>query len=183
MHAVMEAIETEFVADPVRWRALLVKGGAERGVCQWLQARQIRAYWARYQVDATRFPRHGRTGVIWRSVIPGYLFLPLTRELSSDYFEYAPNVFGLMRDGVGNVVEISDRDIQSIKRIEEACQASAIAAAYGIPFKVGEKVWLKHMEIEVVIKEIDSRRKILVEAPLFGSVVPMTLSVDAIESV
>lgn len=169
-------------SEAVRWYALLVEAGQERKACIWLRMRQFKPYWARYRSENRLHAN--RRNIRWKSVIPGYLFLPMPfmRGLSSDYFQFAPGIRGFMRRASGNVVELKPDEMSKIKEIEEALQASAIAAVEGIPFKEGQIVRVEKLGVSGKILRIDSRRKILVEVPMFGSKVPVNLTVNEIEA-
>lgn len=165
-------------AREASWHALRCKPGGERRVCIWMRLRGLEPYWARYRSE-TRLQR--RDKMLWRSVMPGYLFLlsPVNYRMVED----APDVYKFMRNGDGNVAVIGQGDIDKIKEIETALNDSAIAAAEGIPFKKGQSVRVMHLDLVCKIKRIDSRRRLVVDAPLFGSVVPLTVAVSDIESV
>jgi transcription antitermination factor NusG len=84
-----------------------------------------------------------------------------------------------------DLVQISDRDITDIVRIEEALNASPISASLGIPFRVGQEVRITRgifLNHQTKILAIDGRRKISVEVPMFGSAVCVILPVEDIEA-
>jgi len=90
-----------------------------------------------------------------------------------------------MRNGE-NLVELPEdgrQGIERIKEIEAALNASAIAAAEGIPFKEGQKVRIRRVELDGKIKRIASKTKIVVEAQFFGAVREWELPVSEIEAV
>ena len=87
-----------------------------------------------------------------------------------------------MRRASGNVVELKDHEIEKIREIEEALRASAVAAVEGIPFKEGQIVRVEKLSVSGKIMRIDSRRKIIVEVPMFGSRVLVNLTVNEIEA-
>lgn len=188
MHgALMHELATDFVPaiieEPARWYALLVESGKERQTCIWLRMRQFKPYWARYRSE-NRIHAN-RRNIRWKSVIPGYLFLPIPflRSLPpSDYFDFAPGVRGFMRNGSGSVVEFRPAEIEQVRDIEEALQASAIAAVQGIPFKVGQKVRIVKPGIEAKIVEITNKRRIVVEAKFLGADRQWTLAGSEIEA-
>lgn len=170
-------------ADPVIWRALRVTSGRERPACIWLKMHQLHPYWPRYRVEPTRL--QNRRKIIWRSVLSGYLFLPLLLERPIDrtFFEYCPGISNWMRDGAGNVAKLTEEEIACIRRLELAMQASVIAAVEGIPFKVGDKVRIKPYGIKGTIIELVSRREIKIEAPLGGALRIWTAPGSEIEAV
>ncbi|HZS57616.1 MAG TPA: transcription termination/antitermination NusG family protein [Bryobacteraceae bacterium] len=170
---------------PRRWYALLVESGRERRICIWLRRRQYEPYWPRYK-GFVKLNRH-RTEVRWRSVIPGYLFIPIPilQTINCDLIESAPGARRIMRNGE-NLVELPEdgrQGIERIKEIEAALNASAIAAAEGIPFKEGQKVRIRRVELDGKIKRIASKTKIVVEAQFFGAVREWELPVSEIEAV
>ena len=173
------------IESPVRWYALLVESGSERKACIWLKRRQFNPYWPRYK-GTVKLNRHRRE-IRWRSVIPGYLFLPIpiTQDINMDLLKKAPAIREALRNGHGDIVEIPEKGQQGIEKIrfiEEALNLSAVAAAQGIPFKVGQRIFIRRLEIEGTIARIDSRRQITVEAPMFGSRVRMVMPVAELEA-
>ncbi len=168
---------------PVIWRVLLVQSGRERQACGWLQDKQFNPYWARYRVEPTRI--QDRRYVKWRSVIPRCVFLPIPvlRLIDSDFFKFAPGVRGFMRNGSGNVVRLKEEEIDQIRKIEEALQASPIAAVEGIPFREGQKVRIIKPDLEATIKEITSKRRIVVEAMFLNAMREWQLSESEIEAI
>ena len=188
MHgALMQELAIDYsisiMPEPVCWRALLVESGTERKACGWLRDRQFKPYWARYRVEPTRIQE--RRHVRWKSVIPGYVFLPipLLRPIDSDYFEHAPGIRGFMRNGSHNVVRFTEEEIEQVRKIEEALRASLIAAVEGIPFRQGQKVRIIKPDLEARIKEITSKRKIVVEAMFLGAMREWQLAGSEIEAI
>jgi transcription antitermination factor NusG len=189
MHGAIGTMELQDTSRPImgavrHWYALLVASGMERKVCIWLRRRQYEPYWPRYK-GQVKLNRH-RRAIQWRSVIPGYLFIPAPEHGSVNWslVESAPGVHGFMCSA-GNIVslpEIGKQGIEQIMAIETALNESAIAAVHGIPFKKGQLVFVKSLEIIGEIKRIDGRDRIMVEVPMFGSKVPMWLSSGAIDA-
>lgn len=164
-----------------RWYALLTRAGLERRACIWLRIRQLEPYWPRY--NPVPRPYQDPRKVSWRSVIPGYMFLPAPADCA--LVEEAPGV-RVMRDGDGAPIKIPNDGKQGIAQIREIAKSlndDAIAARDGVPFYKGQKVRVIRLEVEAKIDRIDSRRRVVVSVPMFGSVVPLTLSVADIESV
>ena len=153
-----------------KWYAILTETNKERLACIWLKRRQYAPYWPRYQgrekVNRRRFVAR------WRSVLPGYLFLPVVDEPNWAVLERMPGYRRIMRDGAGNVVTIPERGkqgIEQIREIEMACNSSAIAAEEGIPFREGQKCRLiKIPEVLGEVKRIISKHKIEIEIQMFG---------------
>lgn len=170
---------------PQRWYALLVESGSERKVCIWLKRRQFSPYWARYR-GQVKLNRH-RKAIRWRSVIPGYLFIPVPvfDTINCELVESAPGARKMMKSGekLVEIPEMGKDGIEQIKAIEAALNASAVAASEGIPFKVGQQIRIIKVEIEGKINRIASKTKIVVEAMMFGAVREWELPVSEIEAV
>ena len=177
----MHAPLTQDESVSVKWFALIVKSGLERKACIWLRRRQFSPYWPRYR-GLVKLNRH-RKALRWRSVIPGYLFLPLgtSETINVELLKRGPGIRNVMRSGNGDVANIALRDVERVKSAESALNASAIAAAAGIPFKVGQKIWVKDLELDGIVKTIDSRRNIGVDIGMFGTVVRMVTSAEKLE--
>jgi len=147
----------------------------------WLLQRQMQPYWPRYNPVPRAYQPRNR--IVWRSVLPGYMFVNAKR-IKFWLFDELDGA-KLMRNG-NSLVEIPDAGKQGMERIREiaeALNADAIAARDGIPFKVGQKVRIRDLDIEATVKRLDSRRRIVVAAPMLGSVVDMTVAVEHIESI
>ncbi len=135
-------------------------------------------YWPRYRSEARL--QH-RSRVLWRSVLPGYLFL--SSPVNFRTIGNAPALRRVLRSGSGDVAELSKADMENIHRIEDALNDSSVASVEGIPFRKGQLVRVIPLDIVAKIRRIDRRRRVVVDAPLFGSVVAMTVVVGDIESV
>lgn len=191
MHGMTTAMQTEAEAGDYviaetarRWYGLLIVSGHERKACIWLRRRQYEPYWPRF-MGMVKLNRH-RRAKRWRSVIPGYLFLPTSEGANWELIKKAPGVHGVMSFGNGNYVEIPElgKDgIEKIREIAAALNASSVAAEQGIPFKKDQKAWLERLSQEVTILAIDSRNKIQVEAKMFGASMPIWVAVDDLEAV
>src|ERR1700685_2424563 len=158
---------------PCKWYALLTESGTERKATIWLKRRQYHPYWPRY-MGQVKLNRH-RRGVRWRSVLPGYIFIPIPTEREANWqlLEKTPGVRGVMRHPNYDFIEFKLRDISDICRIELALNESPVAASEGIPFRVGQKVRIMSGIFEnqqTCIMRIDKGRKLTVEVPLFGRV-------------
>jgi transcription antitermination factor NusG len=195
-----------------RWYVLLTTTGVERRTCIWMRLRGLEPYWARYRVNWREF--QVRSGVQWRSVLPGYLFLPWpansTQTMISDapavetstlkvgdvipggkkriidycqLVEKAPGVRRFVRNADGEPETLDEHEMSRIREIESALNDSIIAARDGIPFKVGQLVDVKKLEMRGKILRLDGRRRIIIEVFMFGSIVPLTVSVADIEAV
>jgi hypothetical protein len=89
-----------------------------------------------------------------------------------------------LRNGDGVLEMLGEHEMDRIREIEVALNESVIAAREGIPFKVGQTVYIKKLEINGKILKLDGRRRIIISVPMFGSSgVPLTLSVADIEAV
>lgn len=183
--SVTQDIRTHVYQGQCDWVALLSEPGRERQACIWLRRRQYEPYWPRYK-GQVKLNRH-RRAVRWRSVIPGYLFLPNININWRLIEEDAPGVHGKMRNSEGYPKLLKTKIITDIQRIEAALNSSEINAAQGIPFKIGQLVrptddLYNHWEGKIV--RIDARNKIGVEVRgLFGSSAVVMFSADQLEAV
>lgn len=185
--ALKDTETTEFsgnqIAPAEKWCALLTESNAERKACFWLRLRQYQPYWPRYK-GTRKLNRHRRIDG-WRSVIAGYIFLPLSAGVIPNWqlIEKTPGIRTIERPD-GSKMFLNDDDMANLRRIEEALNASVVAAAKGIPFKVGENVrfTLGLRELVGTIIEIDKRGQITVETKLFERSVRMTIPASDIEA-
>jgi hypothetical protein len=166
------------------WYALRVRVGYEHRVCVWLRQRALEPYWPRFNATPRAYqPRHK---IIWRSVLPGWMFVRSMPGLTNfGMFDQWP-VARFVRHADHAPIQIPDlgkEGIEQIRKIEASLNDSAIAAREGIPFKVGDLVTITKLEIVGKIVRLDGRRRIVVSAPMFGSIVDMTVCVADIESV
>ena len=166
----MQQVNGHIYEGPCKWYALLTESGTERKATIWLRRRQYHPYWPRY-MGQIRLNRH-RRGFRWRSVIPGYLFLPIPEASNADWrvIEQAVGVRGVMRHADYNFVEFREQDIADVARIEQCLNENPIAAAEGIPFREGQKVRIirgvfENQRTEIV--RIEKGRKVCVEVELF----------------
>jgi transcription antitermination factor NusG len=170
------------------WFALKVRAGSESRAKRALEARSIVPYWPRYQalkrIIGSRLAARRKS---WRSVIPGLMFVPVDyRAVHETIRSYSTSIQGVLADAGGKWVTIPDNGRQSmetIRQIEAALNASAIAARDGIPFRVGQRVRVERLASEGTIARIDGTRQITVEAFMFGRVTRMIVPVSEIESV
>lgn len=171
----------------VRWYVLLADSSAERKACNWLERRQFLPYWPKYtgQVKLNRHRRKARL----RSVLPGYLFLPLPTCRDPDWrlILKTPGVREVIRDVDSVPVSIRDTEIEHIRTIEAALNSSPLCAAEGIPFMVGQSVRLIDVthplfQLQGPIVRIDKGGQIIVEVEMFGRRTRATLPVSEIEA-
>jgi transcription antitermination factor NusG len=162
-----------------RWSIILMTTGVERRACRWMRLRGLKPYWARYRVNWREF--QVRSGVQWRSVLPGYIFLPW--PVDCRVVEDAPGVRRFLRNVDGAPETRDEREIERIREIEAALNDSAVAARDGIPFKVSQEVYVKKLELRGKILRLDGRRRIIISVPDWFNGAPMTLAVADIESV
>lgn len=168
------------VGDKV-WYALLVVSGAERKICIWLRRRGYRPYWPRFK-GQVKFNRH-RRAIRWKSVIPGYLFLPHDRDVNWRLVEGGPEVSGFMRNA-GEIIKIPENGRQGIEQIvaiEAALNDSPIAAADGMPFKVGQMVRVPRLSMDGKVVAIERGRKLIVELYFLGAKRPVPLPASEVE--
>ncbi len=181
----MQQVNGHIYDGPCRWYALLTESGTERKATIWLRRRQYHPYWPRY-MGQIRLNRH-RRGFRWRSVIPGYLFLPIPEASNADWrtIERAVGVRGVMRHADYNFVEFREQDIADVARIEQCLNESPVAAAEGIPFRVGQEVRIVRGVFEnhvTAILSIDKGRRVSLEVPMFGTTTKIVLPVSEIEA-
>lgn len=189
----MEMTSTEkFEADcepvqaPRSWYAFLVETGKERRVSDWLTVRQFQPYWPRYK-GQVKLNRH-RRAIRPRSVIPGYLFVPLNLEpnwrLLTGTHAKAIGIRGVLRSGSSDYAILTEQHIEAIRNIEAALNESPVCATEGIPFKVGQRVRVNSepWNWEGPIIRIDSRRQIVVEARMFGRATRIVVAASEIEA-
>ena len=182
----MQQVNGHIYDLPCKWYALLTESGTERKATIWLKRRQYHPYWPRY-MGQIRLNRH-RRGFRWRSVIPGYLFLPIPEASNAGWatIEQAPGVHGVMRHADYNFVVFKEQDISEVARIERCLNESPVAAAEGIPFRVGQEVRIVRGMFEnhtTAIISIDRGRRITLEVPFLGSTREIVLPVNDIEAV
>jgi transcription antitermination factor NusG len=169
--------------EPRRWYVLLTE--SERKAAMWLEHRMFNPYWPKYS-GQEKLAR-GRRRACLRSVIPGYIFLPLAivHEADWKYVLTTPGVREVIRDGDHTPISIGDHEIERIRMIEAALNASPVAAAAGIPFKVGQRVRVRNdmlWQWQGQILDIDKSGKISIEADLFGRRTKVVLPVSEIEA-
>ena len=167
------------------WYALLTEAGRERRACVWLERRQFKPYWPRYRAHV-KLNRH-RRAIRVRGVIPGYMFLPIpvAHTVNCGLIESSPGVRRIMRNGGGVPVVIpalGKDGIEKIREIEQSLNESAVAAADGIPFKVGQRIRVPRLELEGKILSIERGRRVFAELYMFGALRSIPLPVDEIEA-
>ena len=181
---ITDDLDFSIFPEPCYWIALLTNN--ERKACIWLKRRQFKPYWPRYR-GMTRLNRHRRQ-MRWRSVLPGYLFLPfpMNKEPNCRLIEESPGSRGIMRNGSFEPRVLNDGHVQQIRRIEDALNASELNAAEGIPFKVGQRVRVTndaYWQFEGPILKIDNKRRIWLEVELFGAKRHLTVPASELEAV
>ena len=187
MHGMAVQEQSYIYRLPCQWFALLTESGKERQGCIWLRRRKYEPYWPRYR-GQVRLNRH-RRAMRWRSVLPGYLFLPisLTMQANWELIEQMPGFRRVMRTGNGtNYAELTEHDIGNIERIEMALQSSIIAQGELIPFSVGQTVRFTNANLWALqgrIKAIDGKRRIIVTVDFFNTKTDMTVPANEIEAV
>jgi hypothetical protein len=131
-----------------RWYGAHVQSGKELQAYIFLRNKKMKPYWPGYQQDV-RFARH-RAGVKWRSVLQGYLFIPVPADKTIDCYliEQAPGVLKVMRTAENHVAELTVEEIALVRKVEEVLNAPPIVAVQGNPFKVGQRVRIVGMALE-----------------------------------
>jgi transcription antitermination factor NusG len=189
MHATLSQLVEphEFIySGPCEWIALFSQPGKERAACVWLKRRQYKPYWPRYK-GRVKLNRH-RNAVRWRSVIPGYIFLPIIREQDRNWnlIQQTPGIHGRMNNSEGGPKILSPTHILEIQRIEAALNSSVINAEAGIPYRIGQRVRVMndlYWQLEGPVLAVNKNRTVLVEVPFLGRKTRMSLPVAELEAV
>jgi transcription antitermination factor NusG len=166
-----------------RWFVLLTE--SERKAAVWLERNQYLPYWPKYS-GQEKLAR-GRRRACLRSVIPGYIFLPLANGSDPDWKHVlgTPGVREVIRDGEHTPISIGNYEIGRIRDIEAALNSSPLCAAEGIPFHVGQIVRVRNDMLwswRGPIVHIDKGGKITIEADVFGRRSKVVLPVHEIEA-
>ena len=113
-------------------------------------------------------------------MLPGYVFLPAPADCG--LVEDAPGARRFIRYGSGDIAELSQKVIDRIKEmeIEARINEGAILDREGKPFEIGQQVHVSKLELTGKILKLDGRRRIVVEVPLFGNIVPMVVGIGDI---
>jgi transcription antitermination factor NusG len=138
----MQAVEKlETKSLPQQWCMLLVRPGMERDARDSFHRYGVRAYWPNYHSFLrSTLPLRERRRRDYRSVIPGYLFVPaLPTETFWDIVERIPGVENVVRGFSGDLAMLKDADIDVIRSIE-AGMNTPIPGRTPHNFKTGDKV-------------------------------------------
>lgn len=187
MHGMLDASQdaVSSVSGPP-WFALLVEAGREGRATHWLTRQRYPVYWPKYR-GVVKLNRH-RRAMRYRSVIPGYVFLPhrSDRDLHWQFILKAPGVRSVLKNASADYARLSNDEIEAIRNIEAALNSSALCAAEGIPFKIGDMVQCTDSTLSDwrgPIIGIEKGRKIIMEIRLLGRAIRVTVPVSAIERV
>lgn len=170
--------------EPRCWYVLLTE--RERKAAVWLTRNRYLPYWPKY--NGQEKLSRGRRRACLRSVIPGYVFLPLANGSDPDWKHVlgTPGVREVIRDGDHTPISIGDIEINRIRDIEAALNASPISAEHAIPFRIGQVVRVRNdmlWQWQGPILDIDKTGKISIEADLFGRRTKIVLPVSEIEAI
>jgi transcription antitermination factor NusG len=142
MLAVMQKLE-EMAAQvlPDQWCMLTVRPGKEQDARDSFYRYGVQAYWPNYHsfLQST-LPLRERRRTEYRSVIPGYLFVPaLPTQMFWDIAERIPGVENAVLNFSGDLATLKDADIDVIRSIE-AGMNTPIPGRTMHNFKGGDKV-------------------------------------------
>ena len=167
------------------WYVLLTGSSVEWRTAERLERRGYAPYWPHFPGRVRHRGHHSRP--VLRSVMPGYLLLNIAAGRAPDW----PHIIDTV--GVRDVLRYADHtpilmrahEVETIRHIEEALNASPIAAASGIPFKVGDQVRLLaelYAGWQGPILAMDKAGRITLEIALLGRHVRMIVPASAIEA-
>jgi transcription antitermination factor NusG len=117
----MQAVEKlETKSLPQQWWMLQVTPGMERDTRNDFHRYGVRAYWPNYHSFLRlTLPLRERRSTDYRSVIPGYLFMPaLPTEMLWDFRLRIPGVENAVLNFSGDPHTLNDADIDVIRSIE-----------------------------------------------------------------
>jgi hypothetical protein len=138
----MQAVEKPETKNlPQQWCMLQVTPGMERGARDGFHRYGVRAYWPNYHSFLRpTLPLRERRRTDYRSVIPGYLFVPaLPTEMLWDFRLRIPGVRHAVLNFSGDVATLKEEDIDVIRSIE-AGMNTPIAGRTLHNLKAGDKV-------------------------------------------
>src|SRR5215469_3055561 len=122
----MQAVEKVETKDLPQqwWWMLLVEPGKERSARDSFHRYGVQAYWPNYHsLLRPTLPLRERRRTDYRSVIPGYLFVPaLPTEMFWDIVERIPGVGHAVLNFSGDVATLKEESIDVIRAIERGMQ-------------------------------------------------------------
>jgi transcription antitermination factor NusG len=171
---------------PDQWFMLLVRRGKEQEARDSFRRYGLRAYWPNYHTIAHwSLPRRERRRRDYRSVTPGYLFVP---ALPSNTFwgviEYNIGIVNVVRNYSGDMAVLKNADIEVIRSIEAGMNTPKPGKSLH-SFKTGDKVrftddMLNRWPPGRVAGSIGDGR-ISVEVEVMGRIVPFMVFPHQIE--
>jgi transcription antitermination factor NusG len=187
MLKVMQKLE-EMAAQtlPDQWCMLIVQPGKEQDARNSFRRYGVRAYWPKY-LGFTRWssrPRERRR-TDYRSVIPGYLFVPMLPPSTFwDVVERIVGVVNVVRNYSGDLAVLRNADIEVIRQIEAGLNTPKPSKSLH-SLKTGEKVrfcddLLNRWPLGRVASSTNDGR-ISVEVEVMGRIVPFLVFPHQIE--
>jgi len=127
--------------EPEQWCMVGVRPGKEPECCDSFRRQGLRCYWPNYYVFGYSKPRRAaRRGQPYRSVMPGYLFMPLpATDLFWNVVERWSGVAHPIRSYSGDLLALHNEDIQVIRKIEAGLNTPVPRKSLH-NFKTGDKV-------------------------------------------
>lgn len=174
---------------PRDWLAMVAKSGREQEAADWLKRWHYFAFWPCYmkQVNAGGPKRNGFSAsrARYTAIIPGFIFVACAKGGFHPHalVETIPGLISYMRNGAGNPATLDNDDIETIRRIEAGHNLPPVKRAH--KFKTGDKVRfvdeLKGRWMPAVVSRLDSDGRIIVDQPLLGRIVSITVEPHQIE--
>lgn len=180
------------VTTPRQWLAMIAKHGKEQESADWLKRDHYFAYWACYmkQVNAggsTRNNGFARSRARYTAIIPGFIFVACSygsRFHPHPLIDTIPGLISYMRNGAGEPATLDEDDIGTIRRIEAGQNLPPLKRAH--KFKVGDKVRftddLKGRWLPAVVSRVADDGRIMIDQPLLGRIVTITVEPHQIET-
>ena len=135
----VEKVETKSL--PQQWCMLMVTPGKERDARDSFHRYGVQAYWPNYHSFLrSALPLRERRRTDYRSVIPGYLFVPAPpTEMLWDISQRIPDVGNAVLNFSGDVFTLKEEDVDVIRAIERGMNTPVPGKSLH-NFKTGDKV-------------------------------------------
>jgi hypothetical protein len=175
----MQAVEKlETKSLPQQWCMWRVTPGMEREARDGFHRYGVRAYWPNYHSFLRpTLPLRERRSTDYRSVIPGYLFVPaLPTEMLWDFRLRIPGVGNAVLNFSGDPHTLKDADIDVIRSIE-AGMNTPIPSRTPHNLKAGDKVGRRFARVSGSVGD----GRIIVEVGVMGRHVPFQIFPHQIE--
>lgn len=171
---------------PDQWFMLLVRPGKEQEARDSFRRYGLRAYWPNYHSTSHWSPqRRERRRTDYRSVIPGYLFVPaLPSSTFWNIIERNLGIVNVVRNYSGELAVLKNADIEVVRSIE-ASMNTPVPGKSLHNFKTGDKVrfaddTLNRWPPGRVAGSINDGR-ISIEVEVMGRIVPFMVFPHQIE--